>query len=251
MSRWKAAGIHLAISATVIGTIFGLILLLWYPPALLRMSDLGNLVGVIAGVDVVAGPLLTLLVYKTGKATLKFDLAVIALIQAALLAFGLYTLAQVRPVFLVGIIDRFEIVAANEIEPQDLEAAAPEYKHLSWTGPVRVGAELPFDAGLRAAILDRALAGSDVHVQPRYYVPFERVLPALQSRAKPINALLDLLAADERARLIKAAADRPHDTVRYLPIHGTRGLALMLVDADTGTPIAPVDADPWRAPPQN
>ena len=51
MTRWKAAGIHLAISAAVVGTLVALLLLTWYPPAFVRMGKLGTLVALIGGID--------------------------------------------------------------------------------------------------------------------------------------------------------------------------------------------------------
>ena len=44
MTRWKAAGIHLVISAVVVGTLVSLLLLTWYPPAFVRMGRLATLV---------------------------------------------------------------------------------------------------------------------------------------------------------------------------------------------------------------
>lgn len=245
MNRWKAAALHLGISALVIASVLGLVLWLWYPPALLRMSQLDHLIAIIALVDVTAGPLLTLIVYKQGKPSLRFDLAVIGAIQLALLTYGLHTLAQVRPVFLVGVIDRFEIVAANEITPDDLQQAQPPYDRLSWTGPQRVGAVLPHDRALREQILDRALAGSDIHVMPRYYVPFDQVRTALSERAKPIDRLLANASSSERDAILAAMQALPQDQLHYLPLHGSRGTALMLMDAVSGEPVAPAYIDPW------
>ena len=45
-------------------------------------------------IDVILGPLLTLLVYKQGKKTLLFDLTVIVLLQISALGYGLWTISQ-------------------------------------------------------------------------------------------------------------------------------------------------------------
>lgn len=245
MSRWKAASIHLALSALIIGTVVALVLWRWYPPALLRMSGAGTLIGLIAIVDVVAGPLLTLILFRAGKPGLRFDLTMIALAQAALLGYGLFTLASIRPVYLVGAVDRLELVAANELDEADLAQAAERYRRLSWTGPQRVGAKSPQDADLRMIILDRALAGTDIHLMPSLYVPFEEVQEGLRQRAFALTELLASADARERARIESALDGRSVESVACLPINSRRGVATMLIDAASGEPLRAVDVDIW------
>ena len=101
MSRWKAAGIHLSISA-FIGLVVGALLLgVWYPPPFFHAAGADVLVVLLVGVDVVLGPLLTLIVFKSGKRGLKFDLALIGTMQAVALVYGMSVVLESRPVFLV------------------------------------------------------------------------------------------------------------------------------------------------------
>lgn len=244
MTRWKAASIHLAISALIVVTVCAIVLTLWYPLELLRMSELDILIGIIAAVDLVAGPLLTLIVFKQGKPSLRFDLTVIGLIQAALLAYGVYTLALMRPVFLVGAIDRFNMVAANEVTADDLAQAKPPYNRLSWTGPQKVGAMLPDDAAQRMEIFDRAMGGHDLHTLPQYFVAFESVRESLLSRAQLVSTILPHVTAKERDALYRTGGEDVAK-LRYLPIQGARGSALMLLDPASGEPVAPVAVDLW------
>ena len=48
-------------------------------------------------IDVIVGPLLSLLVYKEGKKTLKMDLSIIVLVQILAMSYGVYVIAQSRP----------------------------------------------------------------------------------------------------------------------------------------------------------
>jgi hypothetical protein len=80
----------------------------------------------VGGIDLIVGPLLTLLVYKQGKKTLKMDLTVIALIQALFLGGGLYTLFASRPVYLVATNQMFNLVFATDILPDDSQKAKNE-----------------------------------------------------------------------------------------------------------------------------
>ena len=61
-------------------------------------------------IDIVAGPLLTLIVYNRAKPELKRDVSVVGLLQLAFLGYGLHTAWVSRPIFLVGAVDRFTLI---------------------------------------------------------------------------------------------------------------------------------------------
>lgn len=247
MTRWKAAGIHLLLSALVIGAIAAWVLSVWFPPALLPMSGIAGLIALIGIVDLTLGPFLTLVVYKAGKRSLKFDLAVIVLLQVGMLGYGLYTLAQNRPIFLVAAVDRLDLVISQEVSDEDLALAQKsEWQLRSWTGPVRVGARLPVDVALRNALLDDGLAGHDIDKQPHFYVDFDGVWSELAPKVQPLVSLEARLDAAEKRRLHRAIGDHTTQTWGYLPVNGARGAALILVN-EQGQPGPFVAIDPYTA----
>ena len=144
MSRWKAAAIHLSISFAI-GLIVGaLLLFVWYPRPFFHAAGADELVLLLVGVDLVLGPLLTLILFRSGKWGLKFDLAMIAILQSAALIYGLSIVLKARPVFLVAVVDRFSLISANDLDPADLaKGSQPEFRSLSLTGPRLVGARIP------------------------------------------------------------------------------------------------------------
>ncbi len=81
MSRWQAFGIHLVISTLLLLAMLAIILLLWYPGLLFSVDGGWMGLRIVIGVDLVLGPLLTLVVFKAGKPGLKFDLSCIAAFQ--------------------------------------------------------------------------------------------------------------------------------------------------------------------------
>lgn len=246
MTRWKAAGIHLLLSALVIGAIAAWVLSVWFPPALLPMSGIAGLIVLIAAVDLTLGPFLTLVVYKAGKPSLKFDLAVIVLLQVGMLGYGLYTLAQNRPIFLVAAVDRLDLVMNQEVSDADLALAPePEWQRRSWTGPVRVGARVPTDIALREALLFNAMSGGrDVQQQPRHYADFDSVWTDLAPRVQPLVSLESKLDDGEKRRLARAIGSDTGQAWGYLPVNGARGTALILVD-EQGRPGKYVAVDPY------
>lgn len=249
MNRWKASAIHFAVSALVIGTVAAAAIWLWYPPGLFESAKAGKLLVTLAAVDVVLGPLLTLVVYKQGKKSLKFDLTIIALLQLAALGYGLHAVWQSRPVYLVAAKDRFQLVFANEIDPDDLQWASPEFQKLPKFGPRIIASVMP-KAGERQfqAILS-ALNGKDVYLIPSQHVPYEQEASKLLARSMPATDLLGSLGADDRAALDRAIASSGHaaNDLVVVPIDSVRGSATMLLMAKDASVVGPVGVDPWSA----
>ena len=136
LTRWKAAAIHLGICALIALAVFACMALLWYPQPYFEAVGGAKLALTIIGVDVVIGPLITLVVYNPIKKSLRFDLAVVALLQMGALVYGVYVVYMARPVYVVFNVDRFDVVGANELVPGDWQTLAPdEFKTLPLTGP--------------------------------------------------------------------------------------------------------------------
>ena len=149
LNRWQAAAIHLALSALIAATAFGLIVALWYPGAYFDAMGGKDLLIVLVSVDVCIGPLLTLVVFNPAKKELPRDLTIIATLQFVALVYGAWVTFEARPVYTVFAKDHFDVVAANELDGADLAQAAPEYRSLSLTGPRIVGVRMPTDVNER------------------------------------------------------------------------------------------------------
>jgi hypothetical protein len=143
MSRERAALLHFLISVAVFSAVIIPLLLLWYPPPLFFADGGWNVIQIAVGVDIVVGPMLTLVVFKSGKKGLKFDLSVIALLQFAALAWGVHLMYQERPVFLVFADDRFGTVTTNQISASG--RPLDELQKLGNDHPPRVLVKLPDD----------------------------------------------------------------------------------------------------------
>lgn len=248
MSRWKSASIHLCISVVIAAIATALLLGVWYPPPYFRAGGAPRLLMLVVLVDVCIGPLLTLIVFKSGKPGLKFDLAVIALLQATALVYGFHVLVSSRPVFMVAAVDRFVLVDADQIAKADLaKASRPEWRHLSWTGPVLVAAELPKDPDARTDLLFRSVAGGkDVQDYPQYYVPYEKAAAGLMKHAHPI-AMLRELNPGKNAMIDRwlAIHQRNATGVVWLPIQPRQGDLVMMLDAATGKPLGALPLIAW------
>ena len=76
-ARIKAFLVHGLVSIIIALLSMGLVYFIWYPAPLAVATGVMHIFLLMLCIDVVIGPLLTLLVYKTGKKTLKLDLTII------------------------------------------------------------------------------------------------------------------------------------------------------------------------------
>ena len=218
--RFVAAGIHLLLSAAIAGMAAVLVFWLWYPGPFRRLAGGRDLFLLVTAVDVVLGPFLTFAVFDIAKgmAHLRRDLAVIALIQAAALAYGLHTVYIVRPVAMVFEVDRFRLVTANDVTAEELAKGPPEYRTLPSTGPWLLGTRTPKRGDEHNDALFAGVAGLDIGYRPLFWQPYEKSAPSAIDRSKPMTLLLEHYPqrADELRRLLREM-NADEATSRYLP----------------------------------
>jgi hypothetical protein len=247
VSRWKAAIIHLSISVAVGLVSAALIFGIWYPQPFGQAAGAVELVRLLLGVDVVMGPLLTLVVFKSEKPSLRFDLFVIAALQACAFAYGTSIVVRARPAFVVAAIDRFVLVTANDLDATDLaEGRKPEFRSVPWTGPRLVGIEMPADANEKNKLMFSGLAGKDVEKFPKYYVEYSRSSASLLQFAKPLDALLQ--KAPQASSIVNAWLRKHHrdaGSIVWIPVSAPRDSLTMLLDGHTGETLDALPIDPW------
>ena len=103
IARIKMAAFHLLCSAIVVGLVMSVIYLIWYPYPYYVFHSTLSATKLVVVVDLVLGPLLTLIVFNTAKPLkeLKRDLLIIVLVQVSALGWGIYITHSVRPLFAV------------------------------------------------------------------------------------------------------------------------------------------------------
>jgi hypothetical protein len=247
MNRFTAALSHFGISLAIAGLVYVAVRFFWYPGPLFEVAGGLELLLLIISVDVTLGPLITLIIFKPGKWGLKFDLAVIGILQVAALVYGLYAIAESRPVYMTFVKDRFDLVRAGELSDEDLARAAPGFGSLSWFGYRIAGAKVPKDPKEQMALLDSAvLGGKDIQYHPRYYVAYSEVAMEAARKAEPLEKLRKL--NPERVAEIDAlvAAGRPEQSLGFIPVRaGKRDMSAVL-DVRSGALVALLPHRPWE-----
>lgn len=187
-SRITAGLIHLGISAVLLGGLCLVIFLIWYPGAYFVLAGAMRPLQALVLVDLVIGPLLTLIVYKVGKPSLKFDLAVIAVLQLAAFAYGTWTLAQQRPAFLAYEGGVFHVISSVDVN----EPAVPErvQEIRNFFGPTTVWASPAADPTHFMSVVMDGVA--DIYLLPQQYYPLEQGRQDLEDFGEVLTlALLD------------------------------------------------------------
>jgi hypothetical protein len=244
MSRWKASGIHLLLSAAIVGAVVLVMLTVWYPWPLFEAVGGSRLIFILASVDVTIGPLITLIIFKSGKKSLKFDLSVIALLQFTALCYGVQVVYHARPIYLVFTVDRFELVMARDIDPKDLAAARrPEFRHLPLGRPRFIAAEMPTDPKLLNQLLSSALSGKDLQMFPQYYVDYSELAAKALAKARPVAILRERDAAALDTYL--KDHNLTEDAVRFLPLRAPKRDGVVILDAKTAAPLGTLLINPW------
>ena len=246
-TRFKAGLIHLSISATIALMVFLPIYFFWYPDVLYDYAGGRDLFALLVCVQLVIGPLLTTIVYVPGKWGMRFDLWVIGLLQVAALAYGVSVLFESRPAYIVFVKDRFELVRANDYPAGMLERPeSARWASLPWTGPKIIAATLPTDPNEKLQVMLDAIAGVDVHLKPKYYVPFEGARAEARAKGEPISSL--------RARnpgrtaeidALLGSLGRAESGVRFLPLRAGKVDLTVLVDAKSGEILRISSLKPW------
>ena len=221
----RAATMHLGLSAAIAALAAGVVFFLWYPYPYGELAGGRGLFTIIVSVDVICGPLLTLVLYSPGKNLKELfrDLTLVAMIQLAALAYGVFVVWNARPLYLVAEVDRFKVISAMAL-PDNFRDVLPENLIPGLLdGPMTIGVRPPKDIEEKNTVMFESLkGGADYAERPNFYVPFDNaVAERLMKRAKPLKEFL-LNFPEQRApaeafgrRLGQAA-----DDLKYLPVIG-------------------------------
>jgi len=139
MSKKNAFLIHLGASLLVFIVLLLMIIYVWYPAPYFDASYRMKWITVIAFVDLVIGPGLTLIVFKPNKPSLKFDMSVILILQLSALSWGTYNAWSVHP--------QMNVFFDNQIyclDQQEIKDAGADDNLVSIPIPERLTAILPY-----------------------------------------------------------------------------------------------------------
>jgi len=191
--RFKAFGLHATCSAVALSLIVGILYFLWYRWPGWYLAGALHAVAVMVAVDVVIGPLITLLIASPRKPRreLTRDIAIIVLIQLTALGYGAETLWQGRPLYYAYSVNCLSVVQAFDIDADSLKVARDQKSELvpHWYSlPRWIYAPLPQDPDESDKIVQSAVqGGADVIDMPQYYEPWSNGQKDLQTQLKKLD----------------------------------------------------------------
>jgi hypothetical protein len=231
-ARLRAAGVHLCISVAMGTTLLFGVLKVWYPSPLFELAAGKDLFLLVLGCDLTLGPLLTLVVFNTSKprAELVRDLIVIGTVQLLALGYGVWTVLQVRPVFIVYNAGQFNVTLANEVVQVD---GGEPVQALPWWGPRTVAVKLPDNADDRNRITFSSIEGrGDVFQMPAYFVLYSTAKDEVIRYARSPEELAEKLRLPTEVVVAAVREEMAGRRVGVLPLVVRRNVAVVAVSLD-------------------
>ncbi len=244
LSRFQAFAIHLLLSSAILGSFLTFVFLVWYPQPFFVVEGLSDIIWVLVGVDVVLGPALTLVVFKTGKPGLKRDLSIIAAIQIIGFIYGAQTFYSERPAFAVFYdSDYFEVIPASTMK--DTSKLDLGLNHSKFGGPsiVIIDAPTEFD-DLQIILEDMKKGGPAIHLRPEYYRPLKG---HINKKFKLSRDLDKLQKIPENAAVISQFKAEYGDRIKdfaYFRITGSFTSRLLVIDRKSEMVVDSIGIDP-------
>lgn len=236
----KAAAIHLLGSVVLVSLVFLLVHFVWYPSPLDYATGSLSIISLLLGVDLVLGPLCTLLVFNPAKKSLKLDLLVIVVLQLAALGYGVHTLAQGRPVWLVFVVDDVEVVRAVDVQPTS--TMNPEHQPQWFAAPRWVSAWYSDDPKQAQKQKEQEMFyGDSLASHPDSYRNWAAAKSKILQKCRPLSQLQQYNSLEA----LKAQQPFLQQSACYLPVKGFAEDQVALLDTQARV-IRLVRLNPWH-----
>lgn len=244
LSRFQAFTIHLLISSAILGGFLSIVFFIWYPQPFFVVEGLVQIVWVLVGVDIVLGPALTLVVFKSGKPGLKRDMSIIAGIQILGFVYGAHTFFVERPAYAVMYdSDFFDVVSASSMKEIAKSDATLAYSGVG--GPVIVYVDAPTEIDdLRNILEDMEKGGPSIDRRPEYFRPLEGYINKKFEFSRDLDELQKLPGNEAEISKFKSEYGERVSGFAFFPITGKLTSRLLAIDKKTETVVDYVDINP-------
>jgi hypothetical protein len=233
----KAAALHFLGSLLVAGGAAVLVFLVWYPHPYGLLSGGLTLFLILVSVDVICGPVLTLVLFnpEKSKKELFVDISLVLSIQLAALLYGVHAVYQARPLFLVHEVDRFRVISLPDYQGDNVDPALlsldPLIRPHWFKGPVVVGIRPPKDIKERQEVmLDSVFGGRDYSQRPEFYIPYDGAYrEKVQRRTQKLKIFVERYPESMgAAHEVLSKAGVALDAALYLPVlHKQEWIAIL------------------------
>ncbi len=233
--RLKALGLHLLASTCALSLILGTLYFGWYRWPAWYLTDVARVVIVMAGVDIVVGPLLTFVIARSTKPRRELvrDISMIVAVQLCALIYGTASLWNGRPLYYAYSESVLQLVQSYDIDAEESARGSrqnPQFAPHWYSLPRWIWAPLPQDSAVSRQIVQSAISGGDdVISMPQYFKPWQDGLPELRTHLKKVDDVAYFAPADKRKLKERMqSAGLASDQLNSMPLIG-RGRPLLAV----------------------
>lgn len=209
--RLKAFATHLLCSIMALTLILGALYAGWYHWPGWYLADVTHVIVVMVAVDVVVGPLLTLVIANAGKPRreLRRDIAIIVAVQLVALGYGANALWTGRPLYYAFSVNCLQMVQAYDIDAPSARAARTGRLELAprwYSRPRWIWVPFPKDPAVAERIFQSLMqGGADIIGLPQYYRPWAEGAPELRMQ---LQRVADIRFFSARQKVLLAARMR-------------------------------------------
>lgn len=230
-NRFQASSVHLAISIFIFLVFLSVMFIWWYPSPYFKTEAGWDVLGILIAVDIVLGPLLTLVVFKRGKPSLKFDLSVIACVQVAALIYGGQIIYEQRPIFLIFAQGQSYLASTNNVDMSQVDKSFRE--QMGGKGPFSVYAKMPDSPEAQMNLLvEQFTAGKPgLEFRPEYYESVAPNIEEIMSTDKGIKFYFEKNKNQQALKVFMSKHVGSLDKYAYFPLVG-RGMLLVVNKLD-------------------
>ena len=242
--KLKVLAMHFTISLVFMLISAFVVYYVWYPAPLYRATGVSNIFLLVLVIGLIIGPLLSFIVSKPKKKSLRFDISVIIVLQLAGFIYGFYQVYDGRPAWIVYNVDRFDLVRNNEIDNRKLAEAPLTYRKVSSSGVRYIAAMIPKgNSEISNQILfDEVGYGIAPSQRPELYVPLEQIEKNIIDRS---IALSELEKYNDKVRVNDILSAYP-DADSFLPLKANAiHMTVLISKKNKEQVLGIVDLRPW------
>ncbi len=240
----KVAVWHLLLSAIVAALVAALVFFVWYPYPLREVTGSFGLFWLVVVVDVICGPLITLLLSnpKKSRREIIVDLSLVVLIQLGAFGYGMYHVYESRPVAVVFEVDRLRVLTPLDILQAELPQAPEGYQELPMFDHFLLATRLSKGGDDKLDSIEQSMKGFDIGQRPSWWIPYADGEERVRKAVKPLDMLKNLTQQEEES-LTQAMRETADKAIYYLPLTSARTMRMIALLDENLDFIATADVD--------
>ena len=233
ITKLKATGVHMCLSLAVFIYLAYQIYYNWYPQPYFAIDGGWQGIRLVAGVDLVLGPLITFLIFDLSKSRkeIVFDLITIATIQFSALAYGVYATYSQRPIAIV-VIDDYILTAIMEHYGGSLSSEGILKQYSDEKPPIIYAHLEQTSAAFDEANRKKMEEGIAEQAQLNLYRPQSELKYALQERQELANKEMGIYEDTDKFNNWLQQNQKTREEVLFVRFTGRYGAAWLVFDLE-------------------